>query len=42
MILLVGFAVTLLVAVLLSARAERTVVSTAVLFLAAGVLVGVT
>ena len=37
---LVAFALTLLVAVLLSERAERTVLSIAVLFIAAGFLIG--
>ncbi len=41
MVLLVGFAVTLVAAVLLSGRADRTVLSTAVLFLASGVVTGV-
>jgi NhaP-type Na+/H+ or K+/H+ antiporter len=42
MTLLLGFAGALLVAVLVSARARRTVLSTAVLFLAAGFLLGIT
>ncbi len=40
MVTLLVFAITLLVAVLVSERANRTVLSTAVLFLLAGVLVG--
>lgn len=40
MILLLSFAVALVIAVLVSARAERTVLSTSVLFLVAGLLVG--
>src|SRR3954468_1839805 len=38
--LLLAFAVTLVLAVLISARAERTVLSTAVLFLLAGFVLG--
>ncbi|MGI9121158.1 MAG: hypothetical protein ACR2G7_13740 [Acidimicrobiales bacterium] len=37
---LLAFAVTLLVAVLISERAERSVLSTAVLFLVAGIVLG--
>ncbi len=39
-VLLLVYAVTLLVAVLISARAQRTVLSTAVLFLATGIVLG--
>jgi hypothetical protein len=39
-VLLLVYAVTLLVAVLISARAQRTVLSTAVLFLATGITLG--
>lgn len=39
-VLLLVYAVTLLVAVLISARAQRTVLSTAVLFLATGIALG--
>ncbi len=38
--LLLAFALTLFIAVLISARAERTVLSTAVLFLLSGILLG--
>jgi len=40
MTLLLAFAATLMIAVLISALAERTVLSTTVLFLAAGILLG--